>query len=212
VPARHRLRTRGTDRNPPSSFGEDTQPVWSKNGTPWIPNSCIPLVVLANSDQIDKLGVAVPPSIPLKHLLAALWVAVFASFRSLAALQLEILALRHQLRVLQRSVKRPKLTPADCSGPNCAPSGTTGSPASLRQRSTVIGSNRKGFRFFWAWKVRHSKPSRPTVPKEVRAWSRTMSRENALWGAPRKSRRGAQAGHRAGIVSKSQAPKFRSIL
>jgi hypothetical protein len=28
-------------------------------------------------------------------------------------LQLEILALRHQLGVLQRSVKRPKLTPAD---------------------------------------------------------------------------------------------------
>jgi hypothetical protein len=36
-----------------------------------------------------------------------------ASFRSRAALQLEILALRHQLGVLQRSVKRPKLTAAD---------------------------------------------------------------------------------------------------
>jgi hypothetical protein len=35
-----------------------------------------------------------------------------ASFRTRAALQLEILALRHQI-VLQRSVKRPKLTPAD---------------------------------------------------------------------------------------------------
>jgi hypothetical protein len=39
--------------------------------------------------------------------------ALLASFRSRAALQLEILALRHQLGVLQRSVKRPKLTPAD---------------------------------------------------------------------------------------------------
>jgi putative transposase len=36
-----------------------------------------------------------------------------ASFRSRAALQFEILALRHQIGVLQRSVKRPKLTPAD---------------------------------------------------------------------------------------------------
>ena len=33
-----------------------------------------------------------------------------ASLRTRAALQLEILALRHQIGVLQRSVKRPKLT------------------------------------------------------------------------------------------------------
>jgi len=36
-----------------------------------------------------------------------------ASFRTRAALQLEILALRHQIGVLQRSVKRPKPTAAD---------------------------------------------------------------------------------------------------
>jgi hypothetical protein len=35
------------------------------------------------------------------------------SFRSRATLQLEILALRHQLTVLNRSVKRPKLTTVD---------------------------------------------------------------------------------------------------
>jgi hypothetical protein len=50
---------------------------------------------------------------PFGHLLSALWTAFFASFRSRAALQLEILALRHQLGVLQRSVKRPKPAPAD---------------------------------------------------------------------------------------------------
>jgi hypothetical protein len=33
--------------------------------------------------------------------------------RTRAALQMEVLALRHQLNVLQRSVKRPKLTAAD---------------------------------------------------------------------------------------------------
>jgi hypothetical protein len=70
-------------------------------------------VVLANSDLIDRLEVAVFPSIPFGHLLSALLTAFFAAFRSRAALQLEILALRHQLGVLQRSVKRPKLTPAD---------------------------------------------------------------------------------------------------
>jgi hypothetical protein len=36
-----------------------------------------------------------------------------ASLRSRAALQIEILALRHQLNVLQRSVKRPRLSAID---------------------------------------------------------------------------------------------------
>jgi len=45
--------------------------------------------------------------------LLALAAAFLAFFRQRAALQLEILALRHQLGVLQRSVKRPKLTAAD---------------------------------------------------------------------------------------------------
>ena len=45
----------------------------------------IPFVVLANFDLIDKLGVGVLPSIPVEHLLSALLAALFASFRSRAA-------------------------------------------------------------------------------------------------------------------------------
>src|SRR5215813_6982724 len=70
-------------------------------------------VVLVNSELIDKLGVVLFLRFPFGPLLSALWTAFFASFRSRAALQLEIVALRHQLGVLQRSVKRPKPTPAD---------------------------------------------------------------------------------------------------
>jgi len=44
------------------------------------------------------------------HVLAA---GAAAAFKSRATLQLENLALRHQLSVLRRSVKRPKLTSAD---------------------------------------------------------------------------------------------------
>src|SRR6266481_3902918 len=44
------------------------------------------------------------------HVFAA---AASAAFRSRATLHLENLALRHQLGVLRRSVKRPKLTSAD---------------------------------------------------------------------------------------------------
>ena len=102
-------------------------------------------------------------------------------------MQLEILALRHQLGVLQRSVKRPKLTPADrlLWAWLCAVWNNWQSSIFVVKASTVIGWHRKGFRLFWAWKVRHGKPGRPTVPNEVRALIRTMSRENALWGAPR---------------------------
>jgi len=41
------------------------------------------------------------------------------------------------------------------------------------------------FRLFWAWKVRHGKPGRPSVPKGPHVLIRTISRENVLWGAPR---------------------------
>jgi putative transposase len=50
---------------------------------------------------------------------------------------------------------------------------------------TVIGWHRKGFRPYWTWKVRHGRPGRPPISKEVRKVIRARSRENPLWGAPR---------------------------
>jgi hypothetical protein len=94
---------------------------------------------------------------PSQHLLSALLTAFFASFRSRAALQLEILALRHQLGVLQRSVKRPKLTPADrlLWAWLCAVWNDWQSSVFIVKAATVIGWHRKGFRLFWDLKVRH---------------------------------------------------------
>jgi putative transposase len=118
---------------------------------------------------------------------SALFASLFASFRGRAALQFEILALRHQLGVLQRSVKRPKLTAADrflwawlCRVWKDWRSGTF-----IVNPATVIGWHRKGFRLFWTWRIRRGKPGRPAVPKDVRDLIRTMSRENPLWGVPR---------------------------
>jgi putative transposase len=109
-----------------------------------------------------------------------------ASFRSRAALQLEILALRHQIGILQRSVKRPKLTSADRCLWVWLSSLWDGweSRLSIFQAATVIGWHRKGFGLFWRWKIRHGKSGRPAVPKEVRELIRMLSRENPLWGAP----------------------------
>jgi len=114
-------------------------------------------------------------------------VSVSASFRSRAALQLEILALRHQIGVLQRSVKRPKLTTADRLLWVWL-AGTWQdwkSGAFIVKASTVIGWHRKGFRLFWTWKIRRGKPGRGTIPKDVQELIRTISRQNPIWGAPK---------------------------
>jgi transposase InsO family protein len=119
--------------------------------------------------------------------LVALAAAFLAFFRQRTALQLEILALRHQLGVLQRSVKRPKLTAADrFLWAWLAAVWTDWQPSSIIIKpATVIGWHRKGFRLFWTWKIQRGKPGRPAVPADVRSLIRTMSRDNPLWGAPR---------------------------
>jgi transposase InsO family protein len=84
-------------------------------------------------------------------------------------------------------VKRPKLTAADrvlwvwLS----AVWREWRSSVFIVKAATVIAWHRKGFRVFWRWKVRHGNPGRPMVPQDVRELIRTMSRENAIWGAPR---------------------------
>jgi hypothetical protein len=114
--------------------------------------------------------------------LTAVFASLDASFRSRAALQLEILALRHQLGVLQRSVKRPKLSPADRFLWARLSSVWNGweSRVSIVKTATVIGWHRKGFGLFWSWKIRHGKRGRPAVPKEIRQLIRMLSRENPL--------------------------------
>src|SRR4029450_971684 len=118
------------------------------------------------------------------HVLAA---DASGAFKSRATLQLENLALRHQLGVLRRSVKRPKLTPADRLLWTwlCEVWRDWRSALVIVKPETVIGWHRKGFRLFWTWKVRRGQPGRPPVPKDVRELIRKMSRENPLWGAPR---------------------------
>ncbi len=119
--------------------------------------------------------------------LIALVAAALSFFKTRAALQLENLALRHQLGVLHRSVKKPKLTPLDrllwawlCGvWPNWR------SALIVVKPETVIAWHRKGFRLFWTWKVRRGQCGRPSVPKDVRDLIRLMSRANPTWGAPR---------------------------
>jgi putative transposase len=110
-----------------------------------------------------------------------------AFVRSRAALQLEILALRHQLHVLQRSRRpRVRLTQADrLLWVWLSRIWTEWRSAIVIVRpDTVIAWHRLAFRRFWTWKSRH-RLGRPTVPADIRALIRTMSQANPLWGAPR---------------------------
>src|SRR5260370_28680419 len=113
--------------------------------------------------------------------------AASAAFKSRATVHLENLALRHQLSVLRRSVKRPKLTSAArlLWAWLCEAWIDWRSSLVIVKPETVIGWHRKGFQLFWTWKVRHGQPGRPAVSKEIRQLIRKMSRENPLWGAPR---------------------------
>jgi putative transposase len=106
-------------------------------------------------------------------------------FRSRAELELEVIALRHQLAVLRR--RRPgraRLSSIDRLiwvwlyrvWPRCLNLMVLVKPA------TVVQWHRQGFRLYWRWR---SKSGRPSINREVRDLIRQMSNANPLWGAPR---------------------------
>ncbi len=108
-----------------------------------------------------------------------------AVMKSRQALILENLALRHQIGVLRRSVKQPRLKPSD-RGLWVLLSRIWGGwerSLVLVKPETVIRWHRKGFRLYWKWKSRGL--GRPRVSPEIRDLIRQMCRANPLWGAPR---------------------------
>jgi len=110
--------------------------------------------------------------------------ALFASRAELAA---ENLALRHQLSVLTRSVKRPIVRQRDrifwawLSRIWSA----WRSALLIVKPETVIRWHRQGLRLYWRCLSRRRKTGRPSVDREIRELIRQMSGENRSWGAPR---------------------------
>jgi putative transposase len=110
------------------------------------------------------------------------------AFQTRAALEAEILTLRHQLLVLQRSRRghRLRLGCADrwlwvwlarwWSGWQSA--------LVIVKPETVIAWHRKGFQLYWKWKSCHLE-GRPSVSLEVIDLIHRMSLANPCWGAPR---------------------------
>jgi hypothetical protein len=100
-------------------------------------------------------------------------------------LELEVIALRHQVAVLnrQRPGRRRFITVDRLfwvllyrMWPRCKEVMVLVKPA------TVVQWHRQGFRLFWRWR---SSSGRPAVEREIRDLIRQMSSANPLWGAPR---------------------------
>jgi hypothetical protein len=120
--------------------------------------------------------------------LLALLIILRSLIRSRIDLRLENLALRHQIGVLQRSLKkRPKLTSMDrllwVSLSRIWRDWR--STLAIVKPQTVVAWHRMGFRLFWTWKVRRGQRGRLLIARETRDLIRRMCRENPTWGAPR---------------------------
>src|SRR6266516_3968626 len=97
--------------------------------------------------------------------------------------EIEILLLRHQLRVLERQVGRPQLTPADRTLlaafsrvlPRRAWSMSVFvTPATLLRWHRELVARR--------WTYPHRRPGRPPTPADVRELVVRLARENPSWG------------------------------
>ena len=123
----------------------------------------------------------------MRSVIASVLLTLPASFRDRTALQLEILALRHQLNVVNRSrPQRLRLTRTDrllWVWLSCVWEGWRDAIVIVKPE-TVLAWHRRGLRLFWTWKSRR-RLGRPAVPQEVRQLIRTMAEANPLWGAPR---------------------------
>jgi putative transposase len=102
-------------------------------------------------------------------------------------LAVENAALRHQLAVLQRSGRRPRLRRWDrvfwvwlsrlWEGWRTA--------LVIVQPATVLAWHRQGFRLYWRWKSTPNPIGRPRLKAELRQLIQRMARENPTWGRRR---------------------------
>ena len=112
---------------------------------------------------------------------------LLAAFHTRQSLVLDNLALRHQVQVLKRGGKRPKIRQSDRALwvllSRFWPGWRT--PLLMVKPDTVIRWHRAGFRTYWRLKSQRRHGGRPRLTLEEREIIRQMARENPLWGAPR---------------------------
>ena len=98
-------------------------------------------------------------------LVLGVWAFVRALLGNSAAVSLENVVLRHQLAVLQRSVRRPRLRRRDRLLWVALSQLWAGWRASLLmvQPATVLAWHRQGFQLYWRWKSRRTLSGSPAA-------------------------------------------------
>jgi putative transposase len=116
-----------------------------------------------------------------------LWTFLRVMFWGSATIALENLALRHQLAILQRSDRRPRLSRWDRILWVWLSRLWTSWRSSLVivQPATVLAWHRQGFQLYWRWRSTATRPGRPRLDAEIRHLIRRMARENPTWGRRR---------------------------
>jgi len=101
--------------------------------------------------------------------LRAIFLILRGLVRGRAVLALENLALRQQLAVLRRSVRRPRLRPRDRLFWVLLRrySADWLSHLILVKPETVVGWHRLGFRLFWRWKSRKGEVTKAQIGQEL---------------------------------------------
>jgi putative transposase len=120
-------------------------------------------------------------------LVLGVWAFVRALLGNSPAVSLENVALRHQLSVLQRSVRRPRFSRRDRIFWLWLARLWAGWRASLLivQPATVLAWHRQGFQLYWRWKSRRRPVGRPPLDLELRTLIRHMAGANPTWGRRR---------------------------
>lgn len=110
-----------------------------------------------------------------------------SALRLRSDLALENLALRQQLAVLKRQIRRPKLRRSDrffwlfmSRSWHCWKD-----TLHIVTPDTVLRWHRKRFASYWTRKSRSNRPGRPGKDPEIRGLIQKMAKSNPLWGAPR---------------------------
>ncbi|MDH3602539.1 MAG: integrase core domain-containing protein [Candidatus Tectomicrobia bacterium] len=123
----------------------------------------------------------------MPRVVSVLLTAVWDWFRSRFAMQMELIALRHQVAVYKQSISRPKLQPSDRWLWVWLSRLWPGWRDALEfvQPRTVLAWQKKRFRNYWRRLSHSGKPGRPPISKEARELIRDMWRANPTWGSPR---------------------------
>ena len=145
----------------------------------------------------------------MRSLLLALGNFAAASVDGRLSLQLEIVALRHQLSVYERTQsRRLRIEPGERVLWSWLARLWPRWRGSLHfvQPRTVLEWQKRRFREHWRRKSKSGRPGRPCIDRDVRELIRRTSRANPTWGSPRIV---GELGKLGIMVAKSTVEKYR---